>query len=410
MHKKQILLSLTIVILSVVVVWFIMNNKPEVRKNNKPQNQKLRTEVMKSEPINYTVWVPSYGMVQPKTKSLVIAQVSGQVVEVADKFRDGAFFEKGDVLLVIDEADYLAQLTIAQAELKQNEFTYEDEKARSQLAIKDWYAQGTKKEPPSLVARKPQLNSSLSSLEASRAKVIQAQLNLNRTKIIAPFSGRVLNLEVNVGQVVNNGTTLGEIYAVDSAEIRLPIQQNHISQIDLPEIYRDTSVESDIIPVQIRAEIGSKTHLWDGHIARVEGTIDSLTRQLYVVAEVEDPYRFTQDGTPPLKIGQFVNVLIKGHKLKNVVVLPRTAITPSNNINVIEAGILKRVPVSALWKDDDHIVIKNDFTLKQQISITPLGDVISGTRVEIIDKNTKKVKQNSNREKDKPGSKSKVSS
>ena len=250
MPKKQILFPLVIVILSMVVVWFIMNNKPEVRKNKKPQYQKLRTEVMKPESLNYTVWVPSYGVVQPKTKSLVIAQVSGQVVEVSDKFRDGAFFEQGDILLVIDEADYLAQLTIAQAELKQNEFTYEDEKARSKLAIKDWYAQGGKKEPPSLVARKPQLNSSLSSLEASRAKVIQAQLNLNRTKIKAPFSGRVLNLQVNVGQVVNNGTTLGEIYAVDSAEIRLPIQQSHISQIDLPETYRDTNTESIPVPVE----------------------------------------------------------------------------------------------------------------------------------------------------------------
>jgi RND family efflux transporter MFP subunit len=401
MQKKQILLPLTIVIISVFVVWIIMSNKPEANKNNKPQIQKLRTEVMTPESLNYTVWVPSYGVLQPKTQSLVIAQVSGQVVEVSDKFRDGAFFEKGDVLLIIDDADYLAQLSIAQAELKQNEFTYQDEKARSQLAIKDWYAQGSKKEPPSLVARKPQLNSSLSSLEASRANVIQAKLNLNRTKITAPFSGRVLNLEVNVGQVVNNGTILGGIYAVDSAEIRLPIQQSHLSHIDLPETYRDTGNESANIPVEIRAEIGNKIHLWDGYIARVEGTIDSLTRQLYVVAEVQDPYRFRQDGTPPLKIGQFVNVLIKGRELKNVVVIPRTAVTPSNNINVIESGVLKRLPVSALWKDNQNIIINNDFTLRQQISITPLGDVVTGTKVEIFDKNSpikkawdKKIKTN----------------
>jgi RND family efflux transporter MFP subunit len=388
MHKKHILLPLAIVILSGIAVWFIMNNKPEVRKNKKPPAQSLRTEVMSPNPSDYTVWVPSYGVVQPKTKSLVIAQVSGQVVEVSDKFRDGAFFEKDDVLLVIDDADYLAQLTIAQAELKQNEFTYEDESARSKLAIQDWYNQGNKKEPPSLVARKPQLNSSLSSLEASRAKVIQAQLNLKRTKITAPFSGRVLNLDVNVGQVVNNGTILGGIYAVDSAEIRLPIQQNHISHIDLPETYRDTSSDPVPIPVEIRADIGNKTHVWDGSIARVEGTIDSLTRQLYVVAEVNDPYRFRDDGTPPLKIGQFVNVLIKGRVLKDVVVLPRTAVTPSNNINVIESGILKRIPVSALWKDNKNIVVGNDFTTKQKISITPLGDVVSGTRVKIFDKNS----------------------
>lgn len=387
MQKKQIILSLAIVAFSMVAVWFIMNNKPEARKNTKPQAQKLRTEVIKPASVNYTVWVPSFGVVQPKTKSLVIAQVSGQVVEVSDKFRDGAFFEKGDTLLVIDDADYQAQLTIAQAELKQDEFTYEDEKAQSKLAIKDWYSQGGKKEPPSLVARKPQLNSALSSLEASRAKVVQAQLNLQRSRIVAPFAGRVLKLEVNVGQVVNNGTTLGSIYAVDSAEIRLPIQQKHLNHIDLPETYRDTNSEPAQIPVKISAEIGNKTHLWDANIARVEGTIDSQTRQLFVVAEVKDPYKFRQDGTPPLKIGQFVNVLIKGHDLNNVIVLPRKAVTPSGNINVIEKGILQRVAITALWKDDKSVVIDNTFNLRQHISSSPLGDVVSGTRVEIFDIN-----------------------
>jgi hypothetical protein len=77
--------------------------------------------------------------------------------------------------------------------------------------------------------------------------------------------------------------------------------------------------------------------------------------------------------------------------LNNVVVLPRTAVTPSGNINVIEAGLLKRVPVSALWKDNENIVITNDFNSLQQISISPLGDVVSGTRVEIFDKNNKRI-------------------
>ena len=387
MTKKQVLLPLGILLISCALVWFIMNNKPEARKNSQPPAQKLRTEVIKPVPEKYTVWVPSFGVVQPKTQSLVIAQVSGQVVEVSDKFRDGAFFEKGDTLLVIDDSDYRAQLTITQAELKQDEFTYEDEKARSELAIKEWYKLGNKKEPPSLVARKPQLNSSLSSLDASRAKVIQAQLNLQRSKITAPFAGRVLNLDVDVGQVVNNGSTLGSIYAVDSAEIRLPIQQKHLSQIDLPEIYRDSSTKPAVIPVKISAEISTKVHLWNGNIARVEGTIDSQTRQLFVVAEVKDPYNFRQDGTPPLKIGQFVNVLIQGHQLNDVIVLPRKAMTPSGNINVIEEGILQRFSATTIWKDDENIVIKNEFNGSQHISISPLGDVVSGTRVEFFDQN-----------------------
>ena len=400
MQNKKTIQPLLLLTISFFVVWLIYNNKPAARKFKQTPIQKLRAEIMEPMSQTYTVWVPSYGIVQPKTQSLMIAQVSGQVLEVTDKFRDGAFFEKGDTLLIIDDADYQLQLTISQADLKQTEFTYVDEKARSAQASKDWYELGNTKKPPSLVARQPQLNSSLSSLEASRAKVLQAQLNLKRTHIKAPFAGRVLNLDVNVGQVVNNGTTLGSIYAVDSAEIRLPLKQNQLSHLDLPETYRDTdnSSEADSIITKVRANIGNQTYFWDGEIARVEGTIDAQTRQLYVVAEVKDPYKFREDGTPPLKIGQFVNVMIKGNDLKDVVVLPRSAVYSGNYINIIEAGILTRIVIKPLWKDDDFIVVKNTFKTDQKISTTPLGDVISGTRVDVIHINDVK-KQQRKREK-----------
>ncbi|MBL4660016.1 MAG: efflux RND transporter periplasmic adaptor subunit [Alcanivoracaceae bacterium] len=399
MQNKKIIQPLLLLIISFFVVWLIFNNKPVARKFRQLPVQKLRTEVMDPQPQSYTVWIPSYGIVQPKTQSLMIAQVSGQVTKVADKFRDGAFFEKDDTLLIIDDADYQAQLTIAKADLRQAEFTHADEKARSAQASKDWYDLGNIKKPPSLVARQPQLNSSQSNLEASQAKVLQAQLNLQRTNISAPFAGRVLNLEVNVGQVVNNGTILGSIYAVDSAEIRLPLKQNQLSHLHLPEIYRDIDelAEQNVIKTIVKANIGNKIHFWEGEIVRVEGTIDTQTRQLYVVAEVKDPYKFRVDGTPPLKIGQFVNVLIKGNDLKDVVVLPRSAVYSGNYINVVEAGVLERIVINPVWKDDDYIVIKNKFKTGQKISITPLGDVISGTQVDVIDINNTDILGNNKR-------------
>ncbi|WP_154222507.1 efflux RND transporter periplasmic adaptor subunit [Marinicella rhabdoformis] len=386
MKPQKILLPLIILSAAVVVVWLIFATKPEAKKFKDTPTHKLRTEVMMPKAESYQVWVPSYGIVKPKTQSLVIAQVSGQVTSVSDQFRDGAFFEKGDVLLTIDDADYQAQLTIAKAEYKQAEFTLEDEKARSEMALKDWQKLGNTNKPPSLVAREPQLNSALSILEASRAKVIQAELNLKRTQIVAPFSGRVLSLDVNVGQVVNNGSTLGNIYAVDSVEIRLPLKGSDLAHLNLPELYRDleSRTKEANIAVKLMATLANKTHTWPGELVRVEGTIDAQTRQLYVVVEVKDPYKFRGDGTPPLKVGQFVNALIQGNTLDNVVVLPRAAVATGNYINLIENGVLERVHIDTLWMDDEQVVIENKFTRGQRISTTPLGDAVSGTAVEII--------------------------
>lgn len=396
MINRKAVLPFLLLAITLCLVWFIFNNKPKAQKFRKTPIQKIRTTAIKPLQQSYTVWIPTFGVVQPKNQSLMIAQVSGKVTAVSDHFRDGAFFEKGDLLLSIDDTDYQAQLTIAEAELKQAEFSYEDEKARSKQAVKDWYKLGNKASPPTLVSRELQLNSSQSNLQASIAKVQQAQLNLDRTKVYAPYAGRVLDLNVNIGQVVNSGSTLGQIYAVDSAEVRLPLKAHQLHHIDLPETYRDNTNNNSALLAQFSIESAGKNYQWQANINRVEGTIDTQTRQLYVVAEIEDPYGSRQDGSPPVKIGQFINAMIKGNELKNVVLLPHSAVYSDNYINIINDGVLQRHTIEPLWEDDRHVIIAHEFTEQQMIASTPLGDVISGTAVEIVEPNITSKNQVSN--------------
>ncbi len=388
MFKKNVILPFLLLIATAALIWFIFNNKPSAKKFRQAPVQKIRTTAIQPVGQSYTVWIPTFGVIQPKDQSLMIAQVSGQVTAVSDRFRDGSFFEKGDLLLSIDDTDYQAQLTIAKAELKQAEFTYADEKARSDQAVKDWYKLGNKSNPPTLVSRELQLKSSLSNLQASKAKVQQAQLNVDRATIYAPYAGRVMNLNVNVGQVVNLGNTLGEVYAVDSAEIRLPLKSQQLHHINLPESYRDNENGASSLAVRFSIESAGQSYDWQATINRVEGTIDTQTRQLYVVAEIENPYGFREDGSPPVKIGQFINAMIKGNELENVVLLPHASVYSDNYINIINNGILERRSIEPLWEDDTHVIIADEFTEGQMIATTPLGDVISGTAVEIVETKT----------------------
>ena len=394
-----------IVVVTVSLVWFIFNNKPTAKKKDAPKAQSIKVEAISPISEKYQIWVPSYGIVQPKTQSQLIAQISGQVIKVSDQFREGAFFSKGDELLVIDDADYLAALAIAKAELKQAEFTYQEEVASAELAVKDWYKLGNKKEPPSLVAREPQLNSALFGLEANKAKVIQAELNFKRTKIIAPFDGRVLSLDVNVGQVVNNGSILGSVFATDAVEVRLPIKQNDLAFINLPETYRDVGTVglADKTQVLLHANIGLKQQNWEAELVRVEGVVDEQTRQIFIVVEVNDPYKFVSQESSPLKVGQFVNARIQGVEIDNTIVLPRSAVSASNTINVINNGVLQRKSIQPLWQDETNIIINNEFDSNQKISITPLNDSVSGTQVEILDPNSEQNSQppKKNRKRDK---------
>ena len=399
MSFKKILAPVIIIIITAGLVWYIFTNKPEARKQSKPKSQTVKVEAISPVTQSYQIWVPSYGIVKPKTQSQLIAQITGQVINVSDEFREGAFFSKGDELLVIDDSDYFAALAIAKAELKQAEFTYQEEIANAELAVKNWYKLGNTKEPPSLVARKPQLNSALFGLEANKAKLVQAELNFKRTKIIAPFDGRVLRLDVNVGQVVNSGTLLGSIFATDSVEVRLPIKQKDMAYINLPETYRDVGTvgETSKTKVLLNANIGFKQQNWEAELVRVEGVVDEQTRQIYVVVEVNDPYKFVSSESSPLKVGQFVNAKIQGITIPDAVVLPRSAVSVSNTINIINDGLLQRKNIQPLWQDEESIIIPDEFNLNQKISITPLSDLVSGTEIEIIG-------EKSNQKKSKPES------
>ena len=103
--------------------------------------------------------------------------------------------------------------------------TLSEEQARVAQAEQDWQRLGNSKQAPDLVLRKPQLMAAQATVYSAEAGFSKAaELALERSNIIAPYTGRVLSKSVDVGQVVSVGTELAEIYAVDYVEIRLPLK------------------------------------------------------------------------------------------------------------------------------------------------------------------------------------------
>lgn len=142
-----------------------------------------------------------------------------------------------------------------------------------------------------------------------------------------------------MGQVVSNGTTLAEIYADDYVEVRLPIRNEDLAFIDLPEAYREDAADMsrDELPeVILSAEIGGQESQWKGRVVRVAGALDARSKQLFVVAHVDDPHARRGDGTPPLRIGLFVEARIKGHLLEDVFVLPPQTVRASDEVVLID--------------------------------------------------------------------------
>lgn len=370
-----------IVLITLLVIYLLNVSKPSAGRSGVLTAPQMTVEVVEVAPANHKLTIESYGTVQPRTQSFLVSQVSGMVTSVADNFRDGAFITEGDVLLTIDERDYLADVNIAEASLADAKQAYAEELARSEQARIDWERIGQGGEPSDLVLRKPQLQAAKARMQSAESALSKAQLSLERTKIVAPFDGRIINSFVDVGQVVGNNTQLTEIYATDYVEIRLPLNDSDLPFIDLPEEYRGASTDPQEQPdVRLISGFGTGDE-WQGKLVRVESTIDVSARQLHVVAQVDDP--FSQKQTNAIKIGQYVTAEIEGKEIAEAVTIPNSAIYQNSFVFVAENGTLQRREIDIVWQSGAESIIGDGLEFGDRLIVTPLGQVTSGTRIAV---------------------------
>jgi len=384
LNKQKIIVPAAIIVATIFLVMFIKGNPPKASRFSAPPKAKINVAVKPLLLIDYPVEIDSFGTVKPRTQSMLVAQVSGLIIDINEQFREGGFFEKGDVLLQLDDRDLKAEVKSAQANLLNAEQNLLEEQARGRQALTDWQRLGNESEPSILVLRKPQLAAAQAQVLSAQAQLEKAQLNLERTKIKAPYAGRVLNRSVDLGQVVSNNMQLATIYATDSVEIRLPIKNKDLPFINLPEQYRDGAKNQRGSAVNFTSDLIGEQQ-WQGQLIRTEGAIDESAQQLYVVAKINDPYKSTSDNQYPVKIGQYVKAKINGKVASQVLVIPNSAIYQGSYVYVVENGTLQRKNIALAWQNALQGIVSKGLEAGSQLVLTPLGQVSSGTPVQIMD-------------------------
>lgn len=369
--------------------WWLYTSRPAPKVSvTEPVLVKVQGRILKKS--TFPVQVRSQGTVMPRTQSTLLPEVSAKIVEVSPSFRAGAFFEKDEVLLKLDPVDYETAVVVAKGLLAQTEALLAEEKAKAEQALENWKALGRTGDPSALVLRQPQLARAEADVASSKAQVMKAERDLDRTVVRAPYAGQVLQQSVDVGQLVTPGTQLAKVFAVDYVEIRLPLPEREMRFLKLPERYRGSGsaevADTDSVPVRLRAALNGKPVIWQGRLVRVEGSLDAETRQIIAIAQVDDPYARRADGVPPLKIGQFVEAEIRGEVLTDVYVIPRVAVRAGNEIILISPeNRLRRMTVEPLAADEKGIVISANSPKAPQegevLCVTPIPFPADGARV-----------------------------
>ncbi|MDT8321871.1 MAG: efflux RND transporter periplasmic adaptor subunit [Xanthomonadales bacterium] len=378
------ILPLGLILASIAVVVVMI----EVAKSQRPERAAevepaVLVDAIAAEVRSLNLYVHSQGSVRPRTETTVVAEVSGKIVEVSPNFIAGGFFRKGEVLLQIDASDYETALKRAQAELASRHAQYSDQLARSEQAMRDWQNLGRTGEPSELTLRKPQLAEALANVQAAEANLQKAQRDLQRTRISLPYDGLVRSKMADIGQYVAPGTSVGVTFAIETAEIRLPLSASDVAYLELPSA---TGAQSDRKPaVILTSELAGTRTQWHGEIIRTEGVIDEASRVTYAVAQVVDPYGVLgRSDQAILPVGTFVRAAIEGRRAENVVVLPRSVLRPDDTVLIAnERNELEIRPVQVLRAEPRLAYISSGIRDGELVVTTALDAPIPGTRLAI---------------------------
>ena len=343
----------------------------------------VRVQRVAFESVDLTV--SSQGTVQPRTASQLVPEISGTVLNVSPTFAVGGFFEEGEVLLELDPYDYQQALIAGQSQLAQARLRLAQEEAEAEVARREWEELG-RGDANALTLRQPQVEDARAAVTAAEAAIDRARRDLERAEVRAPYAGRVQSKDVDVGQFVNRGTAVGRIYAVDSAEVRLPLPDEELAYVDVPMSYRGAQPQAGP-DVLLSADFAGRRYTWRGQIVRTEGEIDSVSRMVHVVAEVDDPYAPGSDPRrPPLAVGMFVEAEIAGRRVDDVVMLPWAALHGRDQVLIVDDdGRLRYRQVDILRSTTDYVLVRSGLAEGERVSLSALDAVIDGMAVQIAE-------------------------
>jgi RND family efflux transporter MFP subunit len=399
---KNILTAILVFALGIALSIAIVKSKPKPTPTPATAPPAPLVEFIQVSPTDMSVTVHSEGNVQAATQITLSAQVSGKIIQVSDKLANGAFFEKGDVLLQLESSDY--ELAIIKTELRIAEAREQlaSERAKADQAKREWHDLG-QQDANDLFLRKPQLERAQAQLRAAIAERDEAKLKLQRTTVKAPFNGRVESRQVGLGQFINSGTTIAKLYATDTFEVRLPLTEKQLALIELPSQFGAYSgakpteqrqatkpnnsqegSQKSVQNIQLSAFYNDQHYQWQARLSRSEASININNRMLYLIAEVDHPYDRRRHQAA-LNIGSFVRADITSKTLPQAFRIPRSALQVDQRIFLINDKLeLQGQSVNILAYENEYVIVSADIDPQQRIMTSNLPTAVDGLKVALL--------------------------
>jgi len=329
------------------------------------------------------VVVRATGTVVPARQVSLKARVSGAIVDLSPAFVPGGHFPEGETILQIDPEDYRLAVRSRKAGVAQAERKHRVELGQQDIAKREWALIEDKSEATSLdeelTLRKPQLAESVAALDAARSALRQAELDLERTTVKAPFSALVLEKYVELGAQVSSQTTLVDLVGTDEYWVQVTLPADRLRWVGMPE--DGPGAKATIRPssgVDVKAQ-------YEGRVIQRRPDLETAGRLAQLIVSVPDPAGQSGEAAVgwPLLLGAYVQVDIEGPALDDVFAVPRTALHEGDRVWLMTPESRLEVRrVDPVWGGRDHVLIREGVKQGERLVLTDLGAPVSGMLLE----------------------------
>lgn len=332
------------------------------------------------------ITIRANGTVKPFREITLSPQVSGRVEWVSPNFAAGGHFKKGDVLLRIEQTDYLLAVDQARAAVAGAEYALAVAKANANIAQNEWQtmqaaqqqlsgiATDTNETPDALVLHEPQLRHAEADLASAQATLQMAELQLARTVIAAPFNCRIKNESADPGQHISTGAPIATLYSTDKVEIEIGLPMSELLWLEIPDA-RAT----------VKLNLNSHVFAWDGVVVRSLGVMNESERLARLIVQVENPFVRQSKHSPELNIGTFVEVEIEGRQLEGIIPLPRRALREDSNIWIArEDSTLDIRPVIVERMTPTELLISSGLTSGEMVILSSISGAAPGLKLRLV--------------------------
>jgi len=399
-----------------------------------PEQEQVRSvRVIRAVAVDAVPRAIGYGTAEPGQVWRAVAEIKGRVTKVHPQLKAGAMLKGGEVLLRIDPTEYqlaIAQLEadIAQATAQLEELAVKETNDQASLKIEEaslglaerdlqraetllqrnaasaaevdqqkrnvlTQRQSVQGLQNSLSLAPPQRKSLEATLAVKKAGLGQAELDLAKTVLKAPFDCRLGKVEIEPGQYLAAGQSLFEAHGTALAEVDIQIPLDQLRPLVNPDRDFEPPVNMDAKTVQelfdfrviVRYRSGDFEAEWEGRVVRMREQLDPRTRTVALVIAVDRPYEQAIPGKrPPLVQGMYCEAELRGPVRKGQVVIPRSAIHNGHVYIVGNDNRLRRRKVEVAFAQSSFLCVKDGLQEGETLVVSDPTPAIEGLLVEPV--------------------------